>query len=331
LQSGAPSTVFDFAGFIVTIITLKIMKPKLALTTVLFFAVASIVYSQTQKPITVGILKFQSHFIMLGKDTSWLLATDLSADPRFSFVDRTQLQQVLDEEALGASGIISPDSAARIGRLTGAQVLVSGRVLKDGKNHVTILANIIGTENGRMFAETEAGPRTNLEAMALALSKKIARTIADHSTNLLASATTGHEERIAQIIGKIKGGKRPVVSIKIEEQLPGGAGTFRTSETELGLLLQKAGFTVADEKSDARPDIIVTGEAVAATTAKNGSFFSSQATLDIKAQERTTGKILSFDRQQTVAADISEQMAARKALENATDESAERLLPLLAQ
>ena len=58
-----------------------------------------------------------------------LLTADLSADPRFNFVDRGQLQQVLDEEALGASGIISQDSAAKIGQLTGAKVLVTGRVL----------------------------------------------------------------------------------------------------------------------------------------------------------------------------------------------------------
>jgi hypothetical protein len=309
------------------------MKLKFASTLILFFAAVAIVFGQTQKPITVGILKFESHFIMLGKDTTSLLTADLSADPRFNFVDRGQLQQVLDEEALGASGIISPDSAAKIGQLTGAKVLVSGRVLltRERNADVTILANIIGTENGRMFSESEEGPRTNLEAMTSQLAKKIAQTIADHSTNFLVSATTEREEHVSQIIAKIKGSKRPSVSIKIDEQLPGGSGTFQTTETELGVLLQKAGFTVVDEKSDVKPNIIITGEAVAATTAKNGSFFSSHATLEIKAQERRTGKILSFDRQENVAADIGEQMAARKALENATDELAERLLPLLAQ
>jgi TolB-like protein len=296
----------------------------------LLFA-STIVFGQVQKPVTVGILKFQCHFIMLGNDTTALLTADLSADPRFSFVDRGQLQQVLDEEALGASGIVSPDSAARIGQLTGAKVLVSGRVLKDRNDNVTILANIIGTENARMFSETEEGQRTNLEAMTSEMAKKIAQTIADQSTNFAVNAATEHEEHVSKIIAKITGSKRPAVSIKIDEQLPGGSGTFQTTETELGVLLQKAGFTVVDEKSDVKPDIAITGEAFAATTEKNGSFFSSHATLEIKVQERTIGKILSFDRQENVAADIGEQMAARKALENATDELAERLLPLMAQ
>jgi hypothetical protein len=309
------------------------MKLKIASTTTLLLAAATVVFGQTQKPLTVGILKFESHFIMLGKDVTSLVTADLSADPRFNFVERAQLQKVLDEEALGSSGNISPDSAAKIGQLTGAKVLVAGRVLLPrGKgDDVVILANIIGTETGRMFSQTEEGSRSNLVAMTSDLSKKIAQTIADQSTNFLVSAATLREQRISEIMGKIKGNQRPAVSIKIDEQLPGGSGALQTTGTELGVILQKAGFTVVDEKSDAKPDLFITGSAVAATTGKNGSFFSSHATLEIKVQERTTGKILSFDRQEHVAVDISEQMAARKALENATDELAERLLPLLAQ
>src|ERR1700722_9684293 len=182
------------------------MKLKFVSTLALLFAAVMMTFGQTQKPITVGILKFESHFIMLGKDTTSLLTADLSADPRFNFVDRGQLQQVLDEEALGASGIISQDSAAKIGQLTGAKVLVTGRVLllREKNEDVTILANIIGTENGRMFSETVEGPRTNLEAMTSDLAKKIAQTIADHATNFLVSAATEREEHISQIVGKIK-------------------------------------------------------------------------------------------------------------------------------
>jgi hypothetical protein len=307
------------------------MKPKLFLILTLFF-VGLATFAHAQKPITVGLLKFESHFIMLGKDTTSLLTAELSADPRFSFVDRGQLQKVLDEEALGTSGMVNPDSAARIGQLTGAKVLVSGRVLLSKTNNVvTILASIISTENGRVFSEKAEGPRATLEAMTLELSKKIGQTIADESTNLLAGPMVEREERIAQIIAKIKGPRRPTILVRMNEQLPGGAGTFQTTETELSLLLQKAGFTVVDEKSNVKPDVIIAGEAVAATMSKNGSFFSSHAILEIKAQERITGKILSFDREEGGAADIGEQMSARKALENATDDLAERLLPLLAQ
>jgi hypothetical protein len=182
-----------------------------------------------------------------------------------------------------------------------------------------------------MFSEETEGARSNLVTMTSELSKKIAQLITDQSTNFIVSATSVRDQQIAQIIGKIKGAKRPLVSIKVVEQLPGGPGAFQTTETELGVLLQKAGFSVVDEKSDAKPDVYLTGDAVAAITATNGGFFSSHATLEIKAQERATGKILSFDRQENTAADVGQQMAARKALENASDAVAGRLLPLLAQ
>ncbi len=139
---------------------------------ILLFAAANVVLCQTQQPITVGILKFQSHFIMLSKDVISLVTGNLSSDPRLSFVERAQLEKVLGEEALGASGIISPESAARIGQLTGAKVLVTGRVLLLKKTEVVILANIIGTETGRMFSQTEQGSRSNLVALTTDLSRK---------------------------------------------------------------------------------------------------------------------------------------------------------------
>ena len=306
------------------------MKEKLAAALALIFMVTA-VPAQTPKPITVGILKFESHYVQLGRDVTSLVTADLSADPRLAFVERSQLQQVLNEEALGLSGNINPDSAAKIGQLTGAKVLVTGRVLMMRGVDVVILANIVGTENGRMFSEEVEGVRSNLVAMTSELSGRIAQLITTQATNFVVSTITVRDQQIAQIIGKIKGPKRPSVSLKFDEQLPGGPGAFQTTETELGVLLQKAGFSVVDEKSDAKPDVYLTGAAVSAITATNGGFFSSHATLEIKAQERSTGKILLFDRQENIAADVGQQMAARKALENATDELATRLLPLLAQ
>jgi hypothetical protein len=331
LQAGIAPASTDFAGFDNTTLNSNIMKLRLLPVLILLLSATPAAFAQTPKQITVGILKFQSHYIMLGKDVSSLVAGTLSADSRFSFVERAQLEKVLGEEALGASGVIRPESAARIGQLTGAKVLVTGRVLLLKKTEVVILANIIGTETGRMFSQTEQGSRSNLVAMTADLSAKIAQIIVDQSTNFMAGAATLRELRISEILGKIKGGRRPSVSIKIDEQVPGGSGSFQTAETELGLLLQKSGFTIVDAKSDVKPDVYITGDAVAATTQKSGNFFSAHATLEIKAQERTTGKILSFDRQQNVAVDIGEQTAARKAIENATDDLAERLLPPLAQ
>ena len=41
-------------------------------------------------------------------------------------VERAELEKVLGEAELGLSGTVSPETAARIGHLTGAKVLVTG-------------------------------------------------------------------------------------------------------------------------------------------------------------------------------------------------------------
>ena len=45
-------------------------------------------------------------------------------------VERAELEKILGEQELGLSGTVSADTAAKVGNLTGAKVLVTGRVFK---------------------------------------------------------------------------------------------------------------------------------------------------------------------------------------------------------
>jgi len=51
--------------------------------------------------------------------------------------------------------------------------------------------------------------------------------------------------------------------------------------------------------------------------------------VEIKVRDRLTGKLLLVDRQTSVAVDLSEQIAAKTALENAVLNLAGRVLPKL--
>ena len=306
---------------------------KLKFILILTFALVAGAGAQTevQKSISVGVLTVAGPHRTLANNITALLAVNLSADARFVVVDRSELNKVLDEQALGESGYITADTAAKIGQLTGAKVLVAGREFNAGNTNIVVVVSVIGTETGRVFSQTARGTRSNLVDLISDLSQKIVQTIVEQSTNFIAGTPVSHADRISQIIKNINGKQRPAVSIKINEQIPGDATVHQTAETELGLLLQKAGFTVVDEKSDQKADVIITGDAFLADGQKTGKLFSGHAVLEIKAQQRTTGKILSLDRQDGVAIDISEAIAAKQALENATDDLAARLLPLLAQ
>ncbi len=58
-----------------------------------------------------------------------------------------------------------------------------------------------------------------------------------------------------------------------------------------------------------------------------GDLYSVKARLEVKAIDQATGQILAVDRQTTVAVDLTEQIAAKTALQEAGAMIAERLLP----
>ncbi len=64
----------------------------------------------------------------VGTELSGMLTNELAAINAFTVVERSQLDRVLDEQDLGASGRVRPDTAAEIGELTGAGYLVTGTV-----------------------------------------------------------------------------------------------------------------------------------------------------------------------------------------------------------
>ncbi len=64
----------------------------------------------------------------VGWELSSMLANELAAIDAFTVVERTNLEAVMSEQDLGASGRVRPDTAAQIGQLTGAEYIVLGTV-----------------------------------------------------------------------------------------------------------------------------------------------------------------------------------------------------------
>ncbi|MDB6016426.1 MAG: hypothetical protein JWR19_915 [Pedosphaera sp.] len=283
--------------------------------------------------LSVAIFDFESKDEAvhdLGPKVATLINANLSAEPQIITVERAELEKVLGEQELGLSGTIAPDTAAKVGHLTGAKVLVTGRVFRADKELI-IVAKIIGTDTSRVYGELVKGPASaSITDLSADLAKKIATVVTQKGDTLVAKVET-REDRIDRIIKALKDGKRPSVSVKIAERHFGGPVIDPAAETELTLILQKAGFTVVDEKSSQKPDIEITGEAFSAYGLRKGNLISCRSRIELKAQQREGGKILTVDRQTSVAVDIAEQIAAKTALQNAAAELAERLAPQLVQ
>ena len=235
---------------------------------------------------------------------------------------------MLGEQELGLSGTVSPDTAAKVGHLTGAKVLVTGRVFKADKELV-IVAKIIGTETSRVYGELVKGPAaSSITDLSGDLAKKIAATVSEKGDTLVAKVES-REDRIARIKKSVSGKTLPSVSVKIGERHFGQPVVDPAAETELSLILKECGFALKDDKSKEKADVEITGDAFSAYAMRKGNLISCKARVELKAQKRT-GEMLAVDRQTSVTVDITEQTAAKTALQQAAAEIAERLLPKLA-
>lgn len=65
-------------------------------------------------------------FDALEKGLAGMLISELAANPAARVVERDQLQRLMDEQNLGASGRVDEQTAARIGKLVGARYVVKG-------------------------------------------------------------------------------------------------------------------------------------------------------------------------------------------------------------
>jgi TolB-like protein len=80
---------------------------------------------------------------LLQKGLALMLITDLSKLKDIQLRERIKMQALIEEMKLGTSGIFTPDTAPRIGKLLGASLLVGGEIEKGDKRPFEIQSVIL--------------------------------------------------------------------------------------------------------------------------------------------------------------------------------------------
>lgn len=127
------------------------MKAWVALAALVAAPVAS--FAQANSPV-IAVLYFDNNsfgkdradYDGLGKGIADLLITDMAANPSMRIVERDRIQSILQEQSLVQTKSIDPHTAVRLGKLLGAQYMITGGFMSDGKGTLLVTSRVINVE-----------------------------------------------------------------------------------------------------------------------------------------------------------------------------------------
>ncbi|MEY3898125.1 MAG: hypothetical protein RLZZ214_3646, partial [Verrucomicrobiota bacterium] len=250
---------------------------------------------------SVGVLPFAEtdDTKSLGSSPSELVGAQLGMSGNLVLIERSSLDAVLSEQGMGLTGAVDPQSAAKLGNLIGAQILVTGRVFKAGKNTYCI-AKAISTTTGRSLpAQTQVNGDDWMGAatkLATALDESIAKNAAD-----MAPKSETAEARIERLKKLVEGKTLPKVFVRIPEEHLSRIIPDPAVQTEIEFTLQKIGVTIVTNETEA--DIVVAGEAFSERAIQLGTLVSCRARCELTITRKSAPGTKQVNRVTTGAVD----------------------------
>jgi len=173
---------------------------KLALGMALALVAGSAFAAGDGRP-TIGVAEFTNQSGAawwhggVGWDLADMLSNELSSSGDFKVVERQKLQNVMEEQNLAASGRVAKGTGAKIGKLTGAQYLITGTVS-------SFEENTSGTGGGFMIKGIALGGKSSEAYMAVDL------RVIDTTTGDVAFSRTveGRSKSSGVSVGVYRGG-----------------------------------------------------------------------------------------------------------------------------
>lgn len=305
-----------------------ISKPLLAALIMVLANLASA--DEPRKPTPAAILPFENRGAAHEEaaQVADLLLAKLITSEHVTFVERQLLNNVFDELKLSKSGVVNTEEATRVGKLTGAKLLITGSVLHV-KGDLYLIAKIIGTETSRLSGASVKGTaNSDLDQLVGQLADQIDEIIASKVDSLLPKAESP-EDWLAKHKKRLEGKKLPSVTVMVAERHLGRQTFDPAAQTECERVLTELGFSLiaADNANASRADVRIKGEAFSQFASTHANLISTQCRVELQAITQADGSVLTSDAETTIEVDLAEQIAAKSGLQAATRKLLERMLP----
>lgn len=326
------------------------MKTMLRLTAALLLT-AFAHADDSEKNITVAIQIPQRTTENISDLMLEIMEMELVGQPGIELVDRARLQSLLGEQGLGESGVTG-EQAAKFGKLVGAAYYIFGQSSTIGDKSV-VRCRVVQVETGvyRPVLQIVPGDQDPMLAGA-ELATKVRAEIGKLTEREIAAPTAGATAALEIPAGATK----PVLAFRIPETsvTPGAANADPAAEKSLEAFVLKHDFKLiqlsrpsqsydgargfltgaADtarhlegaeheallaEAKGKDVDVIVLGIAASQEATRIATFHTGRARVELAAVDVRTNRVLATTSAYGIATDLSQFVAEKKAIENATE------------
>jgi len=121
-----------------------------------------------------GSVMNHADYDALGKGIADVLITELAANNSIRVVERDRIQQLMDEQNLGASGRVDKATAVQVGKLLGVHHMIFGGFIIDPKGQMRLDARAVNVETSEIeHVESVTDKADNMLAVISTMADKL--------------------------------------------------------------------------------------------------------------------------------------------------------------